>query len=87
MRNVKAGGLKSLTIYCITEFEVWIGTAVTQASINFNSPAVPLPLTITCTDGNPANVITGTFNVNIVNAVSDVNGVHVYIENRNPNEY
>ncbi|KAH3898631.1 hypothetical protein DPMN_022868 [Dreissena polymorpha] len=46
------------------EFQVWVSAAVTQASIDFNDQAVPLPLTITCTDGNTA--ITGTFNVNIV---------------------
>ncbi|XP_052224733.1 serine-rich adhesin for platelets-like [Dreissena polymorpha] len=46
------------------KFQVWVSAAVTQASIDFNGQAVPLPLTITCTDGNTA--ITGTFNVNIV---------------------
>ncbi|XP_052264645.1 uncharacterized protein LOC127867480 [Dreissena polymorpha] len=46
------------------KFQVWVSAAVTQASIDFNDQAVPLPLTITCTDGNTA--ITGTFNVNIV---------------------
>ncbi|XP_052260491.1 serine-rich adhesin for platelets-like [Dreissena polymorpha] len=46
------------------EFQVWVSAAVTQASIDFNDQAVPLPLTITCTDGNTA--ITGTFNVNII---------------------
>ncbi|KAH3806265.1 hypothetical protein DPMN_134584 [Dreissena polymorpha] len=30
--------------------------------------AVPLPLTIKCTDGNVVNDITGTFNVNIVDS-------------------
>ncbi|KAH3895929.1 hypothetical protein DPMN_020098 [Dreissena polymorpha] len=46
--------------------------AVTQASIDFNDQAVPLPLTITCTDGNTA--ITGTFNVNIVDEVAESTG-------------
>ncbi|XP_052218085.1 uncharacterized protein LOC127835687 [Dreissena polymorpha] len=50
------------------EFEVWISNAVTQASIDFNDQAVPLPLTIKCTDGNVVNDITGTFNVNIVDS-------------------
>ncbi|XP_052260537.1 uncharacterized protein LOC127864685 [Dreissena polymorpha] len=50
------------------EFEVWISNAVTQASIDFNDPPVPLPLTINCTDGNVLNDITGTFNVNIVDS-------------------
>ncbi|XP_052251637.1 uncharacterized protein LOC127858491 [Dreissena polymorpha] len=50
------------------EFEVWIKSTVTQASIDFNDQTVPLPLTIKCTDGNVVNDITGTFNVNIVDA-------------------
>ncbi|KAH3895550.1 hypothetical protein DPMN_019715 [Dreissena polymorpha] len=48
------------------EFEVRISSTVTEAAIDFNDQAVPLTLTIRCTDGNPVNVITGTFNVNIV---------------------
>ncbi|KAH3809278.1 hypothetical protein DPMN_137640 [Dreissena polymorpha] len=48
------------------EFEVWISSTVTESAIDFNDQAVPLALTIRCTDGNPVNVITGTFNVNIV---------------------
>ncbi|KAH3896232.1 hypothetical protein DPMN_020405 [Dreissena polymorpha] len=48
---------------------VWVSAAVTQASIDFNDQAVPLPLTITCTNGNTA--ITGTFNVNIVDEVAE----------------
>ncbi|KAH3895934.1 hypothetical protein DPMN_020103 [Dreissena polymorpha] len=48
------------------EFEVKISSTVTEAAIDFNDQAVPLTLTIRCTDGNPVNVITGTFNVNIV---------------------
>ncbi|KAH3809315.1 hypothetical protein DPMN_137677 [Dreissena polymorpha] len=39
-----------------------------EASIDFNDQAVPLPLTIKCTDGNVVNDITGTFNVNIVDS-------------------
>ncbi|KAH3879081.1 hypothetical protein DPMN_002982 [Dreissena polymorpha] len=54
------------------EFQVWVSAAVTQASIDFNDQAVPLPLTITCTDGNTA--ITGTFNVNIVDEVAESTG-------------
>ncbi|KAH3894873.1 hypothetical protein DPMN_019033 [Dreissena polymorpha] len=42
------------------------------ASIDFNDQAVPLPLTITCTDGNTAT--TGTFNVNIVDEVAESTG-------------
>ncbi|KAH3879909.1 hypothetical protein DPMN_003819 [Dreissena polymorpha] len=49
------------------EFEDWIKSTVTQASIDFNDQTVPLPLTIKYTDGYVANDITGTFNVNIVN--------------------
>ncbi|KAH3691514.1 hypothetical protein DPMN_190757 [Dreissena polymorpha] len=45
---------------------VRISSTVTEAAIDFNEQAVPLTLTIRCTDGNPVNVITGTFNVNIV---------------------
>ncbi|KAH3809328.1 hypothetical protein DPMN_137691 [Dreissena polymorpha] len=48
------------------ELEVWISSTVTESAIDFNDQAVPLALTIRCTDGNPVNVITGTFNVNIV---------------------
>ncbi|XP_052265831.1 uncharacterized protein LOC127868241 [Dreissena polymorpha] len=48
------------------EFEVRISSTVTEAAIDFNDQAVPLTLTIRCTDGNTVNVITGTFNVNIV---------------------
>ena len=60
----------SMTSYiCLTEFEVWIKSTVTQTSIDFNDQAVPLPLTIRCTDGNVASDITGTFNVNIVDEV------------------
>ncbi|KAH3896465.1 hypothetical protein DPMN_020642 [Dreissena polymorpha] len=51
------------------EFEVRISSTVTEAAIDFNDQAVPLTLTIRCTDGNPVNVITGTFNVNIVDEV------------------
>ena len=62
---------------------MWTSNAVTQASIDFNDQAVPLPLTIKCTDGNVVNDITGTFNVNIVDSVSCV---HVFIGYGNPDE-
>ncbi|KAH3896233.1 hypothetical protein DPMN_020406 [Dreissena polymorpha] len=51
------------------EFELRISSTVTEAAIDFNDQAVPLTLTIRCTNGNPVNVITGTFNVNIVDEV------------------
>ncbi|KAH3894799.1 hypothetical protein DPMN_018958 [Dreissena polymorpha] len=55
---------ETFTVPLLDKFQVWVSAAVTQASIDFNDQAVPLPLTITCTDGNTA--ITGTFNVNII---------------------
>ncbi|KAH3895734.1 hypothetical protein DPMN_019899 [Dreissena polymorpha] len=58
---------ETFTVPLLDKFRVWVSAAVTQASIDFNDQAVPLPLTITCTDGNTA--ITGTFNVNIVDEI------------------
>ncbi|KAH3691726.1 hypothetical protein DPMN_194125 [Dreissena polymorpha] len=49
----------------IQEFQVWISAAVTQSSIDFNDQAVPLRLTITCTDGNTA-ITDDTFRLNLI---------------------
>ena len=56
-----------LLLLLFAEYEIYVGSSVTEASIDFNDQAVPLTLTITCTDGTSS--ITGSFDVNIVDAV------------------
>lgn len=50
-----------------SEYEIWVSNAVTEASINFDSQAVPVTLNIECDDGT--STITDTFDVNIVDSV------------------
>ena len=60
--------LSSLIRVCLPEYEIWLANTVTEANLNFDSQAVPMALTIECTDGT--TTLTEGFNVNIVDSVS-----------------